>query len=330
MPHKYKTLLMSIKYLKNSENSSLNVPIEHIKNSQLINKVVPYNGMIIQDVPYKLKTYEICMKAVKNTGIALCYVPLKLITIDMCFMAIYNTAEAYIYVPYIYKTKELKDLYVKKYMYTIINIDADDVTHNMLLTVLKDEYVNSYIGNINYNNKNIRDIITKHFIEYVNINTIILEYIPFELIYENWDNMKYAIEIDKNIFNDNYEKFKYEHIIELVKYGIDFCYIPTKYVTLELLDELVEARSSIINELPVHCIHDGLYKICMIKHDMKLNEIPDEYRTEMILHIANELHPETMYMDNNNCKSNDINGIELLDMRHININNNINLIDKIL
>jgi hypothetical protein len=295
---------------------------------ELINDVVQFNGMILYDVPYKLKTIDLCIKAVKNTGSALCYVPLNLLTIEMCFIAVNNDVDAYNLVPYIYKTRELKDFYVKKYLHTITNIDANDVTHSMILTILKDPFMDTYIQNIDYSNQNIRYHFINHFIEYVSVNENILNYLPFSLIYEDWKNMKHAININKNIFIDNHDKFNCKYVIELVKSGFDFCYIPSEYVTTELLNELVEARMSIIDELPVNFIYDGLYKICMEIHDMKIDDVPDEYRTEMILRTANRTDKHSMNHSSSN-NDNDINSIELIDMSNNN-NDNIILIDRVL
>lgn len=292
IPNKYKTLEMSIQYLQNPENTIFNVCPEHINNIELINKVISQNGLFLYNVPYKFKTKQLCIEAVRNNGNSLNFVPLSIIDYDICLIAINNTAEAYDYIPELYRDIKLNEFYVAKYMYTITKIEPNKVTHNMILSILKDQFLDAYIKDINFENINIRSLFIEHFKEYVDFNNVIVNYLPFDLIYEKRGNMYYAVKLNINIFLDNYEKFDFKFSVIMVKEGANFCYLPSHKITLELLDELIIARMSIINELPIKYLHDGLYKICMKVHGMKYEDIPEEFRTETILHTAHQLYPD--------------------------------------
>ena len=341
IPDTYKTIEMSIKYLQNSNNNSFNVPVEHINNIELINKVIPYNGMFLNSVPYKLKTIKMCIEALNNNGKAINSVPLNMLDYNMCYIAVENSAEAYNYVPEMYRTVELKELYVDKYMYVINNIEPEYVTHNMILSILKDNFLSGYVSDIDYDNHHIRCLFISNFKEYVDINNEIINYLPFNLMYEDWSNMYYAVQINNNIFTDNHEKFDFEFSVEIVKSGINFYYLPQHKVTLEILDELVTTRMNIINEIPTHFVHDGLYKICMEIHGMKLEDVPEEYRTEVILKVAQKLYPEennfTSFLnkDDNNIEMGDMSNMSnMSNMSIMSINvydcDNLRLIDKVI
>ena len=214
-------------------------------------------------------------------------------------------------------------------MYVINNIEPEYVTHNMILSILKDNFLSGYISDIDYNNNNIRYLFIKNFKEYVDINNEIINYLPFSLMYENWSNIFYAVQINNNIFTDNHEKFDFKFSVEIVKSGINFYYLPQHKVTLEILDELVMSRMNIINEIPTYFVHDGLYKICMEIHGMKLEDVPEEYRTELILKVAQELYPEEndfmAFINSNEIVMNDMsNNVYDCD------NANVTLIDKVL
>jgi hypothetical protein len=334
IPDRYKTLEMSIAYLKSSEHYAFNVPQEHINNIELIKRVIPNNGIFLYSVPYKLKTKELCMEAVKNNGEALNHVPLPLIDYDMCLLAITNTSEAYYAIPDLYRDTKLNEYYVDKYMYVITYIESEEVTHNMLMSILKDPYLDCYINEIDYTNKNIRNLIINNFEEYVNINRDIVSYLPFDLMYENQDNLLYAISIDKTIFSDNYDKTDLNFKVKAVISGFDFCYLPANKVTMIILDKLVTGRMSVIYELPMRFVHHGLYKISMAEHGMKLYDIPEEYRTEDILQLAQELYPEEINF-NNILDNNELNDIEMVEMNNNvyecdNNTEDVNLIERVI
>jgi hypothetical protein len=126
------------------------------------------------------------------------------------------------------------------------------------------------------------------------------------------------IEIPSNVFNilnysdaiyyvkkNNYryhklrEQFYPQFILDCVKVGIHFSEVPKELITLQVLDQLIAARASIINELPSKYVHDGLYIICMRNHGMKISEIPEEFQTSRVATAWLDLHPEEIVLSEN-------------------------------
>ena len=69
--------------------------------------VFPLDTIILEYVPEKLKTPELCRAAIENSGWALRYVPEKLKTPELCLLAVQNEGHALQYVPEKLKTPEL-------------------------------------------------------------------------------------------------------------------------------------------------------------------------------------------------------------------------------
>lgn len=191
----------------------------------------------------------------------------------------------------------MNELLVEKYCHCIGLIGDDSITHNMILVVIMDRDFYNYVGKMNFENPNIRNLFLENFKLYVDTNKDILRYLPVDVIIENRDNALYAVSKYENALARIYEKVDLDFVLDAVKTGLNFSHLPHCKITPSILDNLVTVRESVIDELPVRFVHDGLYMICMREHGMKLDDVPEEYITSAVAQLALELYPEDMSFD---------------------------------
>jgi hypothetical protein len=76
-------------------------------DKEKIFELVKKEGLALEDVPEKLKTYDVCLAAVRNSGWVLGYVPEKHKTAELCLEAVRQNGVALVDVPEEQKTAEL-------------------------------------------------------------------------------------------------------------------------------------------------------------------------------------------------------------------------------
>jgi len=62
----------------------------YIKSKDFITCMVQQIGLVLQDVPLELQTYELCKLAVKSNGLSIRFVPEKFKTYELCKLAVKN------------------------------------------------------------------------------------------------------------------------------------------------------------------------------------------------------------------------------------------------
>jgi hypothetical protein len=77
------------------------------------------DGWLLQDIPEKHKTYELCKIAVTKTGNAILHVPENLIDYNLCEIAVLQNGRSLDYVPYKFKDYNLCEKAVSNYGHAI-------------------------------------------------------------------------------------------------------------------------------------------------------------------------------------------------------------------
>jgi hypothetical protein len=289
MPYDHKSIDQTIKYLVCFPKCDEHVPKEHLNNPDVRTRIIGAHGAYLEHVEFRFKDKTLCNLAVNNCGMALEHVPLSLVDNTMCSDAVSHTTNAYQFVPDKFRTPELKDMLIAKAPRMIKEIPNDLITNSMIMSILNSTaYV--LISALDFDNKNIRNLFSQNIKQYIDACDSLYRMIPGEFF--DYETALRMVAKNPHAFN-NFAALGDKFVIDCVKQGsVNFAVIDKKSVTLELLDELVTVRQSIIDEIPERFRHDGLYCICMKVHGMKLQDVPEQYRTSRFSQVALELYPE--------------------------------------
>jgi len=315
IPKQYITLIMTLRYISEVQSIDASyIPSVFMNCVDVFNKVLPLMGSRLKEIDFRLLTKDVCSMAVKSDGLALEYVPLTILDQDLCADAVIQNMNAYKFVPTKFRTLELKESMIDKNLFAIYNLDIDEITHTMLLSLLRDK---SNIG-INYvkstsTNVNIDELLRTYINVYYELRPTIYMHIP------SYISDELALKIVKQ--NPEFSTYTYfmnrsrSFDIACVKAGINFKHLKEQDITYEELIDLVSARASIITELPKRFLSDDLYIVCMKVHEMELVDIPNEYCTEKLVKIAME-YPENceISLDDNNDSQDDRDQLEASDI----------------
>lgn len=327
IPLAHKTKEMTIKYLTQyggsaSEDIISHIPKEFINDSDIIDTVLAKNGMYLNKIDYREKTTERCMTAVSNDGNALQYVPFQTVTQEMCDVAIAKnaTATVYAFVPEKFRTMSMKEFLVESDIYFVNTLDLDEITHKMMLQIIKKRQFN-FLQYLDYTNSNISNMFHTHMTEYIDVwNTYntpfykivkIARYVSHQMF--KHEHILQLISHDKS----NFELFKskitdFEFVVECVKRGVNVNAIKSHLITQQLLVDLVSARKSIIDELPIRFVNDELYIIAVTKHNMPISDVPEQYRTSRFCQAALNIDNNSVSIAPNT--TNTINAINIEDV----------------
>ena len=115
LPKEERTYEICYETIKLSKMELKYVP-NNYKTNDLIKLMKHFNG-VIKFIPYKLKTYEMCLDAVERNEHDLQYVPRKFKTKELCINAVKYSKYALRYVP--------KKILTKEY-FEILNINYEE------------------------------------------------------------------------------------------------------------------------------------------------------------------------------------------------------------
>lgn len=290
----YKTLEMTEKYLSQCSCSNVfMIPSRFMKQSSIIPKIIAKNGIKLNEVEYKTKTYDLCRSAIQNNGMALNFTPFTMIDQTLCNEATVQTYKAYPFVPDQFRTPELKDQMVKADPYGVTVLVGEDLTHEMILHILSREHTTHLLATdmFSESNTHVKNLFAKHIREYINLSPVLYQYLDARFFSE-----EDAILMVKKNPMAYYEtactyRASTTFVVESVKAGVHFNALTQSSVTATMLNELVTARQSVIDELPQRFLSDVLYVICMRVHKMPLSSVPEEFRTSFLSRVALELYP---------------------------------------
>ncbi|VBB18926.1 hypothetical protein YASMINEVIRUS_1458 [Yasminevirus sp. GU-2018] len=291
MPDAHKNVENTVKYLDNSSSVDTDaVPDEFMNTHDVMNRVLPINGLRLEAVDFKNKDYKNCTVAVKQNPEALYNVPLSLIDADLCVEAINKDISGWKYIPSSFKTIDLKEKAIALHprAFDMFGVTDSEITHNMIVSVLKSGAYDSI--NFESQDSNMVALISQNISTYLNICPEIVNVVPSSYISD-----ANAIEVVKRntaLFEVFRGTRSFNFTVECVKAGVDFAEIEEGMVTLDLLNELVIARGSVIDELPERFLSDDLYIVCMKVHGLRLKDVPSAYATDKLLKIGIDLFPE--------------------------------------
>ncbi len=293
----HKTVQMTKQYLAETKDIDLmdstqrvtgSIPRRFINEPSIARLLVQNNGEILKEIDFRLKDYDLCRSAVESSGIALGLVPLALIDQEMCNCAIIGSSDAYEFVPMVFRTTELKEAMIRADPHSICWLKSDEITHNMIMCVVSDAMCLDQNDPFDFESQHIIELFTKHIKEYINVCPSLYLHIPASLFTDEMALL--MVNMNPKSFGIFAERST-EFIVRCVKMGISFSNIPRHEVTQEMLNELVDNRRSVLNELPINFLSDDLYIICMRVHGMTLSEVPEGFRTSRLAKIALDLYP---------------------------------------
>lgn len=280
-PDTYKTVDNTLLYLQKCNNIDY-VPKSLLNDETIINKLVE-NPNYLEYISFKHKTYIMCRNAVHKQGTVLKDIPRIFVDYLLCLDAVINDFNAYQYVPLIYRTDELKEKMVCCHPCSYILLNEYDITNNIIMILL----TNKHLQVLNTTNINIQSLIALNIIDYYNCCPSIISVINTDII--STPNALYIVKSDIS----TYKYFPSKHgvfsfVSECVKYGVNFNELVFVYdhITHDVLIELVEARATIIYELPYNMLSDKLYMIALKHQVISLSDISEEYHTDELISYA--------------------------------------------
>jgi len=280
-PDAYKTVDNTLLYLQKCNNIDY-VPKSLLNDETIINKLVE-NPNYLEYISFKHKTYIMCRNAVHKQGTVLKDVPRIFIDYKLCLEAVINDFNAYQYVPLIYRTDELKEKMVCCRPCSYILLNEYDITNNIIMILL----TNKHLQVLNSKNINIQSLLALNIIDYYNCCPSIISIINTDII--STPNALYIVKSDIS----TYKYFPSKHgvfsfVSECVKYGVNFNELVFVYdhITHDVLIELVEARATIIYELPYNMLSDKLYMIALKHQVISLSDISEDYHTDELISYA--------------------------------------------
>lgn len=129
-------------------------------------KELKTNGMLLQKVPKKEQTPEICEIAIKQNPLALKFASRKCLNSNICLIAVKNNAKAFQYVPNQFITKKMSELAVEAYPKFLNKLPENFKTSEICMNAVKKDVKNlSYVSYENicelFNDKIEIDLIKK-------------------------------------------------------------------------------------------------------------------------------------------------------------------------
>ena len=297
IPQQHITLEMTEKYLAECETGNVSfVPNCFMNTPSVFTTVLPLDGNRLKDVDFKNQTRDTCMLAVQFDGKSIQHVPFNVLDQDMCIAAVTaekNASVAYSYIPEVFKTIELKEAMITHNPKTLYWIPRSEYTHNMILAMINDdELLKQYLRG--QQDTHISELLTRNMITYYAIRKDIHKFVSASYIN---DAIAYEIVKDDPSTYSRFSSRSLEFTIECVKVGVHFDNIQSSKITQDILNDLVTARLSVINELPKRYVSDDLYVICMKVHGMKLSDVPTAYYTEKLVKIGMDLSSDNCQID---------------------------------
>lgn len=302
IPDSHKTLEMTLKYIANNEDFDTKSIPKRYMNVPMVNmEVLPRDGLRLADVNYKNKDYALCVMAVRADADALRFVPLEMYDDNLCSIATLGKPSTYEYIPVQHRSHSLKANMVKKYPESIKYIHDSELAYGIIAIYLENTQNLIHVFPAMWNNPGFKKLVTENSNAYAKFNPQIMKYIDHTLFSDD-------VALDIISKDDSYYEYLYlnrdiSFKVECVKIGLKFTMVfgdcievtsRNRDLTSQHIEEMVEHRMSVIDELPERYKSDSLYLICVEKHGMELNQIPEEFLTSRLLAKISNSRPESL------------------------------------
>jgi hypothetical protein len=255
----------------------------HLEYIDILTSVVKNNGKYLELVQYKNITKELCNDAIKNYPYAIKYVPINMLDENMCIEALKKDPFVYVIIPKTFRTNNvIKTLVDFQITQTMLLMSKDKIDVDTCYDIIS---IPDVIVSTKFISNNVDNIKAK-MSEIIKYHPYILDSLPVS--YFSQDDAINAMLINPSMANMFVNVLDEEYGLKAISHGfIEF--IDFANITCEKLEQYIKLSKVVINKLPRKYRYDDLYIIAMKEHQLKLGEVPYEYRTIKLIHASMEI-----------------------------------------
>jgi Domain of unknown function (DUF4116) len=269
---------------------------------------IEQNGLVLQDVPEKHRTEELCRIALKQDGRALRYVPKAYRTPELCRLAVEQNGLALTCVPENLRTPELYRLAVEQDGWALEDIPENQRTlelcriavqsNGRVLGYVPAEYkAELYSLALEQNGKALKYIDKDYRTAELCLLAVqqdgrILEYVPYK--HQTPELCCLAIEQNGLALQFVPEKYKTEKLCRLAieQNGQALRYVPQKYHTTEFYYLAIEQNGLALQELPEDHKTPELCRLAVEQNREALKFVPEEFKIPELMALIPPSQPK--------------------------------------
>jgi hypothetical protein len=268
------------------------VPIEHKNHPGLIELVLEYDPMAVDDIEYKNLTKEACLIAVRNYSKSFSSIPFAFVDYELCLEAVKGGVKIYNKIPLQYRDQKMARTLIEFHPEAIQILPVKLIDLDILELVVNNDYHHLGMLHLCGEHASVGRVIVDNLDRLINIEPLIVTILPGSLI-TNEDILK-AIALNPKvfvIFNSKKKITDIRFLINSVERGVDFDVIPCEHLSMDVLLGLVRNRPNMIDNIPRKYLSDILYIEAINAHNYDHSTIDPQYMTHKLENFIAERVP---------------------------------------